>query len=35
MGLLEEFGEILSYEQSKKIQKKLQLLAAEQFLHVY
>ena len=35
MGLLKDFGEILSYQNSTKLQGKLQLIAAEQFIQVF
>ena len=35
MGLLKDFGGVLSYQQSKSMQETLQLMAAEQFIHIF
>jgi hypothetical protein len=35
MGPSKDFGKTISYEEAKKIQMKLQLLASEQFIYVY
>ncbi len=34
MGLLKDFGAVLSYEDAKKLQQQLQNMAAMQFLHL-
>jgi hypothetical protein len=35
MGFIKDLGEIIPYEQSRKDQKKLIILAAEQFLNAF